>query len=673
MAKNKKNSKENINVFSLMWDVLPPLAAGPLVLFFVFLNVGEALSLTARMTILALYVAAAVGYAFAVNKIKRRLIVKSEETDIAKAAFSGNLEKLPIPVLLLTSSGVIKWSNHAATKMVGKGDLYDKFFGDLTDNTVASVISGNSSSSITLNGHKYRTSHFAFTHQKEDHYIFLFDDITELDNLEERYENDKICVALILIDNLAEIASETGNGEYRDAANIIDKCLKEWAVSIDAVIKELANDRYIMFFRQAHIASLVEGKFEIIDRVVSAQEGEVEIPLTVSMGVSAYGESIVEREKIAAVALDNAMQRGGAQAALKNDDKGYSFFGGRVKTSYKRTSVRSRMEAVRLISLVEKADNVIIMGHANPDYDAIGGCLGLAKLAETYGKNVMIVTNKHCDNFRICTDRLFSADSTGYYSNLFADSERGLDAISSGTLVILADVNSIDRCESPVIAQRCAKLAIIDHHRRSATRASEVPDLNYIDPSASSTCEIVSEMLDFSPRGVGISADEASVMMSGIMLDTQNFVKSVGTRTFSAALYLRNMGASNEIANSFFYEEIDDYNIQKKLMHNMRMFRGKYIIASSILEDGINPRIAVSKAANKMLSFKDAEAAFAIAAQGNMVYISGRSNGKINVQIILEAIGGGGHYEAAAASFDGKELVHVLGALQDSINNYEDK
>ena len=261
----------------------------------------------------------------------------------------------------------------------------------------------------------------------------------------------------------------------------------------------------------------------------------------------------------------------------------------------------------------------------------------------------------------------------GYYSDLFIDGEKGLDAVRADTLVILADVNSVDRCESPQIVNNCSRLAIIDDHRRAGNVSMDSPDLNYLDPSASSTCEIVSEMLDFSPTRVGLSAEEANVMMSGIMLDTQNFIKSVGTRTFSAALYLRNAGASNEVANTFFYESMEDYTVQTKLTEKIKIYRGKYVIAAGTLGDDVNPRVAISKLANKLLSFKGVGATFVAALHGNMIYVSARSNGKINVQLILEGLGGGGHFEAAAAQLENETLKSAMTKLQAAIDEYEEK
>lgn len=672
MTKNKKTAKDNR--LMLILDILPPLVMGPLVILLVLLAVKEFKFSVLSVLFLILYFALSAIYAFVIFCKRRKENERKEAADIVHGAMSDSLIDINIPVLMISRDSRIAWANIEAETTFGFGDLYGKNFDDLSTQTMASIIASSSElSEMTVGGRTYEISHNEFMHGGEKYYLLMFNDVTRIKLWRTRYENNRMCVAVILIDNLAELTAQNVKGEYRDATNIINKLLREWAEGLGAIINEISTNRYVMFFREQHIKALASSGFTIIEEIENAQRDKVPIVLTVSMGISAYGDSIVERAKEAEIALDNALQRGGAQVALRSDREGYSFYGGRTKTSQKRTSVRSRLEAARLIMLIEAADNVIIMGHANPDYDAIGACIGLARLVTTYGKPVNVVTNTHCENYKICTERLLSSDETGYYAELFSDKERGLDKVRANTLVILADVNSVDRCESPEIVRNCTKLAVIDHHRRAGNASNDSPELNYLDPSASSTCEIVSEMLDFSPTRVELGAEEANVMMSGIMLDTQNFVKSVGTRTFSAALYLRNAGASNEVANTFFCENVEDYAIQTKLVERIKRYRGKYIIAAGSLDEDTDPRVSIAKLANKLLSIKNVGATFVAALHGGSIYLSARSNGKINVQIILESLGGGGHFDAAAARMEGETLKSALTKLQAAIDDYEDK
>lgn len=654
-------------------DILPPLAAGPVLLTVSALVLAGGRPKVGVMLLCISYLALSMLYGFAILSKRRKNEVREQKQNIAYDAMSGTLYYQRMPTFMVNEEGVVDWSNAAANELFESRDIYGMYFDDISPYTFASIISANKDSpEIIIGNRKFEIMHHEFSHNGETEYILVFNDITKTDIWKTRFERAQICVAVILIDNLAELSAQSGNGEYRDAANIVDRLLKEWAESIGGIIKEISSDRYIMIFHNFYLESQKNNKFDILNVIAHAQEDRFSLPLTVSMGVSPYVDSLEECEKEAVIALDNALQRGGAQVALRQGSGSYLFFGGRSKTSQKRTSIRSRIEADRLIALIGSSDNVIVMGHANPDYDAIGACIGLARLAQTYGKPVLIVTNRHCENFKVCTERLMASDEDGYYSDLFADTERGLDALGSNTLVILTDVNNVDRCESPHIASNCAKLAVIDHHRRGGSAPIDPPELNYIDPSASSACEIVSEMLDYSPVRVGLSAEEANVMMSGIMLDTQNFVKSVGTRTFSAALYLRNAGASNEIASTYFYESINDYTVQSKLTEKIKIYRGKYIIARGVIDENDNPRVTISKLANKLLTLKRIEATFVVAHAGDTIYISARSSGKINVQLILEAVGGGGHFDSAGATIEGETLLTALERLQKAIDDYEE-
>ena len=524
---------------------------------------------------------------------------------------------------------------------------------------------------ITISGRFYEvTGISAANHSGHTLSYVYFKNVTKQELYRNMMESSELCVAAIYLDNLAELSAQTGLGEYRDAATKIDRALKEWAADIDAIIKELNNERYIMVFKKKYLEEMCINHFPILDTVSELQNDSELVPLTVSIGVATHGDSFAEKETEALIALDNALQRGGAQVALRRDVEGYEFFGGRTKTSQKRTSIRSRIEADRLIALIKKAGNVIIMGHTNPDFDAIGSCIGLARLAETYGREAMIVTNLSCENFQIATSRLMKRDSDGYYQNMFADAERGLDAIRSDTLVILSDVNKPERCECPQIALNAGRIAMVDHHRKDGGSMTEAYDISYVDPSASSACEMVSEMLDYSPLRVELDPEEANVMMSGIMLDTQNFSKSVGIRTFAAALYLRSMGASNETASTFFMESMPDYTAQTHIISNSKRYKSKYIIAVNVIGKELDARVIAAKTANKLLNIRGTEACFVLACVGKNVSISARSNGKINVQEILSKMGGGGHFDAAGAQSDeGSDA--TLSRLQKAIDDYE--
>ena len=655
-------------------EMIPPLVAGPLC-FVAFVFVFTLTSLdfvVSALIFFGIYIAFSVIYLWII--LDKRMRADKEAS--GKATFTTVLERFlqrsDVPMCGIDHEGKIFWSNGAANELFGKNSIFGDFFDELSPVTLNSVLADNGTAlEVTISGKSFETNGYSVIGGtgKPISYVY-FKDTTKQVLWKNKFEASELCVAAIYLDNLAELSAQTGQGEYRDAATLIDRALKEWAASVDAIIKELNNERYIMVFNHEHLEEMCKRRFPILDTIQELQSNSMLVPLTVSIGLATEGDTLAEKETESLIALDHALQRGGAQVALRKDTEGYEFFGGRTKTSQKRTSIRSRIEADRLIALIKRAGNVIVMGHANPDFDAIGSSLGLARLAETYGKEALVVTNTGCANFELCTARLMKKDTDGYYQNLFADFERGLDAVRSDTLVILTDVNSVDRCECRQIALNCQRIAVVDHHRKESGSMAEAHDISYVDPSASSACEMVSEMLDYSPLRVELDAEEANVMMAGIMLDTQNFSKSVGARTFSAALYLRNLGASNEVASTFFFENMSDYTAQTRIISNSKRYRGKYIIAVNVLDKDSDARTIAAKAANKLLSIRGTEACFVLACVGSNVSISARSNGNINVQDILRRIGGGGHFDAAGAQTSiGSEA--TLTKLQKAIDDYE--
>ena len=306
------------------------------------------------------------------------------------------------------------------------------------------------------------------------------------------------------------------------------------------------------------------------------------------------------------------------------------------------------------------------MGHSNPDFDSIGACVGIAALSLHLGVDVKIVTNTASDNFKACTSRLCEL---AFYKNIFVDGVVGLGEISFGTLLIVVDANNFSILEAPEIAANSFKTVVIDHHIKKGEFENE-PHLTYIDPSASSTCELISEILEQTlPVGV-LRKEEANVMMAGIMVDTKNFTRTVGTRTFAAALYLRGTGASSEYARTFFEEPFENYAAEAKFASGARIYRNQIAITAIEGTGSPNDRIAAAKASDKLLTVRNINAAFALILLGDTVHISARSNGTINVQLILEKIGGGGHFDMAGAALAGNTLESAEQRLTEAIDAY---
>ena len=498
----------------------------------------------------------------------------------------------------------------------------------------------------------------------KQYYMLIFRDTTELESVADLYHNTQTAVAYIVLDNLEEIAQYV-KVNYQSEARQVEAILKDWVAGLGGMIREYDRNKYVIFLSRQMIAECTKTKFDILDTIREIHIGDENLPITISMGVATTGNTLAQRERDALVALDMALQRGGDQVVLKSEN-GTLFFGGRTKSQQKRTRGHSRIIANRLCSMISSSSNVVVMGHSNPDFDSIGACVGIAALVKHLGVDVKIVADETSENFRACTARLWDLPD---YQNVFVDGVVGLGESSFGTLLIIVDANNFAILEAPEIAKNSFKTAVIDHHIKKAEFENE-PQLSYIDPSASSACELVSEILEQTLPVGTLRKEEANVMMAGIMVDTKNFTRTVGTRTFAAALYLRSAGASPEYARTFFEEAFEDYRAEAQFGSQAQIYRDEIAITSIEGTGASGDRIAAAKASDKLLTVRGINAAFALIRIGTTVHISARSNGSVNVQLILEKIGGGGHFDMAGAAIANSELEDAKALLLGAIDAY---
>ena len=363
--------------------------------------------------------------------------------------------------------------------------------------------------------------------------------------------------------------------------------------------------------------------------------------------------------------MDLALQRGGDQAVYKSEDS-IEYYGGRTKSVYKRSNVKSRTFVSQLSALMSRSDNVIIMGHRYGDFDSIGASVGVARLATLCGVKANIAVDPRDRNIAPCVEMMRSAP---LYSQTFVDNAEALDLIGPDTLVVLVDHNSLGRAQFSDISTKSKTVAVIDHHRQVEALPSSVK-ISYVEPSASSTCEMVTEMLESAISSQNILKEEADILLSGILLDTKQFTRNTGTRTFGAAQYLRGAGANPTDVYNLFKATPEDLSKEAKFHTNIVMYKGNIAISSCDGETDESFRIIASKAADKMLTLKGVDAAFTLVRIGDQIHISGRSGGVINVQLILEKLNGGGHFDVAGAQVRSDSIFEVLGTLKESIDDY---
>ena len=516
---------------------------------------------------------------------------------------------------------------------------------------------------VNIGANIYNVEGFVISKRNNGLYLAMLADITELRALERRYADERVAVAYIAIDNIEDVLQYV-HEKFADAVVSIEEKLKAWASSMNGVIKSYDNDKYIMFFESSYLDKCIESRFDILDSIRDARVGDG-VSITVSIGVSRRQGTLYDRELDARDAIDLALQRGGDQAVYKSENETI-YFGGRTKTVYKRSNVRSRAFANQLTALMSRSDNVIIMGHRYGDFDSFGASVGVARLAMLCGIKANIAIDLTDRNLRPCIEMM---QKTDMYSQVFVDNAGGLDLIGPDTLVVLVDHNSIPRAQFSDIASKSGNIAIIDHHRKN-DQPAETVKISYVEPSASSTCELVSEMLESAVSSQNLLKEEADILLAGILLDTKQFTRNTGTRTFGAAQYLRGAGANPTDVYNLFKAAPEDLSKEARFHTSIIMYKSQIALACCEGETDESYRVIASKAADKMLTLRGVSAAFTLVRIGEQIHISGRSSGKINVQLILEKLRGGGHFDVAGAQVVSDSIVDVLETLKKSIDEY---
>ena len=606
--------------------------------------------------------------------------------------------KFRFPVLISDSNGYILWHNNIAADFLSPEDSGKNKPGILWKSVAA--ISGNQISpekfyaadarsknqpetenqesfsviGVFINGRYFGVSMYPFeitqgtSLENLNVNVFIFSDTTELESLRLEIEMKDPAVAYFMIDNLDE-ANQKMQDKYRSASGAVSDLLNEIIKNCGGVIKEYNKDKYMCLIENKDLKNFARSKFGILDMVRDIKIEELNMPVTVSGGVSNISGSLFEKEAAARHALDLALQRGGDQVVVKGLSS-TEFFGGKTKTVQKRTKVRSRVIAGELAEHVKSSSNILIMGHKYADNDSIGACVGIARFAMSVIEEceVNIIVNIHDINIKSALLRLRGLEE---YRDIFIDETAALDKITAETLLVIVDVNNPQIFESEAVYKNAYKCAVIDHHRK-IIEYSKAPDIEYIEPSASSASELVAEILEQTLAPGKLLKEEAELLLAGIFLDTKNFSRDTGTRTFSAALYLRGEGANPSDALALFKTNVEEFTKEAQFESNIIIYRNS--IAISIVEEeaSINDKTAGAKAADRMLSIDGIAASFVIFKAGDTVHISARSLplGKINVQIILEAFGGGGHFDVAGARVKNSSLKDVSILLKKTIDEY---
>lgn len=602
------------------------------------------------------------------------------EEQISKNLTLKFLAMIYMPVAVCDKDGKVVWSNGAAKKLFADpNDVRDRFLDQLTSVNLETVLrdDGEQGALATIAAEDaapgrenavFRIRAYPLGSGKYSYYITFWNDKTDFAAARREMLDRSIAVAYIMIDNLDELEQYVKD-DYRYVAAQVDKIIKDFAQRAGGVLKEYEKDRYLMLFEKRWLDEMTADRFSVLDQVRQIHAGESNIPVTLSMGVAHFDGSLPEKEAMAKAALDTALQRGGDQAVYR-DGKEIYYFGGRTKTMQKRTKVRSRVVAGELAELLQAASNVIVMGHANADHDSIASCVAAARLAMHYGKKVHICIRPVNSNVEICVRALGQSE---VYQQLFVEPSRAVDLVRADTLLIINDVNNERTFEAPELYENIKTVAVIDHHRKTA-EFRYPPRVAYIDPSASSASELWAEILEqLLPVGA-LPEKEAELLLAGILLDTNDFTRNSGVRTFAVAQYLRTEGGNTANAKQLFRLSMEDYLRQANYQTNVSLYRGNIALTVRRGEgENMQDRIAAAKAADQLLEISDVNAAFALLQIDHTVYISARSDGTVNVQLILESLGGGGHYDVAGAQLSDTGTEAAVAMLKAGIDAYFDQ
>lgn len=566
------------------------------------------------------------------------------------------------PIVALDIHGTILWYNDSMQKIMAHEDNFvgENISALFDDNSASDLFSGEP---VQIAGKLYRAEGFTVTEKWDGLYLASLTDVTALSASEKKYNDERVAVAYVAIDNVEDVLQYV-HEKFRDAISSVDDKLKAWVSSMNGIIKSYENDKYVLLFDSAYLDRCIEDRFSILDEIRETRLGDG-VSITVSIGVSRISGSLAEREAAAREAIDLALQRGGDQVVYKSENA-TEYYGGKTKSVYKRSSVRSRTFTTQLTSVVARADNVIIMGHRYGDFDSFGASVGVAALCMLCGVKTNIAVDMRDKNLAPCIRLLENAEG---FSNVFVDNAEGLDLVGPDTFVVLVDHNTFVRAQFADIVEKVDTVAVIDHHRTTEKMPSTVR-LSYIEPSASSSCELVAEMLQNAISSQNLAKEVADMLLAGVLLDTKQFTRNTGTRTFGVAQYLRGAGASPGDVYDMFKTDPAELSKEARFHTAITIYNGNVAISCCEGETDESYRIIASKAADKMLTLSGIDAAFTLVRIGEQIHISGRSNGKLNVQLILEKLNGGGHFDVAGAQVFSQSVEDVLLTLKSSIDDY---
>ena len=572
------------------------------------------------------------------------------------------LEQFPIPAIALSGRREILWYNGLfRDEVLGQHDLAGDNF-DCITTTKLDDFCRPEGVQLTYTGKIYRVSGMHAKDGETGIYTLYFTDITQLARDASLYHMTRPAVMLVMMDNYSDIVQQARESEKSRIIGAIDSTLEDFIGRMTtSFIKRYDGDKFLMVVEERHLEKIIEGRFSILDEIRKIETNSG-VSVTLSIGVGRGEETLAQSELSASQALDMALGRGGDQAAVKTRTQ-YEFYGGVSKGVEKRTKVKSRIVANALSELIETADHVLVMGHKFGDLDCIGASVGMATAIRSIGKQAEVVVDRDKNLAKILIE-MVTKDGN---NNLFVDPEEARFSITPETLLIICDTHTPNLVESLEVYERCKTVVVIDHHRKMVNHIDNAV-IFYHEPYASSASEMVTELIQYMGDNCRISSVVAQALLSGIMLDTRNFVLKTGVRTFEAAAYLRRIGADTIVVRKLFASTLDSYQRKTRIVNAAQIYKSCAVAESDFSSDDM--RIVAPQAADELLGIDGVDGSFVLYEAGGCINISARSMGPINVQLIMEKLGGGGHHTMAGAQIRNVEMEKAKQMLFESIDDY---
>lgn len=592
------------------------------------------------------------------------------------------LKELSVPYAILLEDGQLLWMNDQFERLFGDTAQKDKYLSRYIPELNRSIFPKEENDVVEMDVYyedreykaelrRVSVEGFSETEQllelptEREYFIAVYlQDVTELNRYIKENEEQRLVAGLIYIDNYDEVMNSVEEVRQSLLVALVDRKINQYIAKADGIVKKTETDKYFIALKKQEFKRLEDDKFSLLEDVKTVNIGN-QIPLTLSIGLGLSAGNYSQSYNYARVAIDLALARGGDQAVIK-DCHGITYYGGKREMTAKNTRVKARVKAEALREYITVNDKIFVMGHTLTDVDSFGAAIGICRAANALGKKANVVINEVSASLRPLYNMYI--DNPSYPDDLFLTSEQALNLADENSMVVVVDTNRPKMVECEELLYLAKTIVVLDHHRQSSDSIDKAL-LSYIEPYASSACEMVSEILQYIVDDIQIPNLEASSMYAGIMIDTNSFMNRTGVRTFEAAAFLRRSGADITLVRKMFRDDMEGYRAKAAIISNAEVYQKKFAIATGIDLQVESPTIIGAQAANELLDISEIKASFVLTEYNGKIYVSARSIDEVNVQVIMEKLGGGGHMNASGAQFNHTDMDEAVACLKQVLDN----